>query len=141
MALIALAAPALALENPNTLSETDKQASLDFHNDLRTSTCTGVCGHYTQMIWDDTRYLVVATRIARRALPGSPPGQLVLVCNYFPGGNYSSQTPYDLGTPCTSVRRKQPRSAPLISATVATEATPSSVSTSPRLRPFRCWPP
>ena len=41
-ALIAFAAPALALDNPNILSEADKQAILDFHNDVRTQTARGL---------------------------------------------------------------------------------------------------
>ena len=52
----------------------------------RSNTCRGVCGHYTQIIWSDTRE--VGCGVARDA------GREVWVCNYNPPGNYIGERPY-----------------------------------------------
>jgi len=54
-----------------------------------TNTCTGVCGHYTQIVWRNTVKLGCAI--------GDCPNlkyRTSLVCNYGPGGNYAGQRPY-----------------------------------------------
>jgi pathogenesis-related protein 1 len=48
--------------------------------------CRGVCGHYTQIVWRDTKE--VGCAIAR----GN--GREVWVCNYDPPGNWAGQRPY-----------------------------------------------
>lgn len=45
-----------------------------------------VVGHYTQMIWPATRELGCATSRCS--------GNLILVCNYFPPGNYLGESAY-----------------------------------------------
>lgn len=52
----------------------------------RTNTCTGVCGHYTQLIWRGTRE--VGCAVAR------DPSREVWVCNYDPPGNWVGERPY-----------------------------------------------
>jgi len=52
----------------------------------RSNTCRGVCGHYTQLIWSDTRE--VGCAVAR------VPGREVWVCNYNPPGNWIGERPY-----------------------------------------------
>lgn len=48
--------------------------------------CRGVCGHYTQLVWRDTREVGCAVASdARRE---------VWVCNYNPPGNWVGQRPY-----------------------------------------------
>lgn len=55
--------------------------------DYETNTCNGPnCGHYTQMVWADTRYIGCAM-----ATCGN---EEIWVCNYDPPGNYSGQWPY-----------------------------------------------
>jgi pathogenesis-related protein 1 len=54
--------------------------------DIRTNTCTGVCGHYTQIVWAMTR--VVGCAVATDQY------QEVWVCNYDPPGNYVGFRPY-----------------------------------------------
>jgi hypothetical protein len=51
-----------------------------------TNTCAGVCGHYTQLIWSDTRE--VGCAVAR------DPAREVWVCNYDPPGNWVGERPY-----------------------------------------------
>jgi pathogenesis-related protein 1 len=52
----------------------------------RSNTCHGVCGHYTQLIWSDTRE--VGCAVARDT------GREVWVCNYDPPGNWIGERPY-----------------------------------------------
>lgn len=51
-----------------------------------TNTCSGECGHYTQMVWADSVELGCA-------LKECPSGYLV-ACEYGPGGNIVGQRPY-----------------------------------------------
>jgi uncharacterized protein YkwD len=52
----------------------------------RANTCSGVCGHYTQVIWSHTRE--VGCAVARDSR------QEVWVCNYDPPGNWIGERPY-----------------------------------------------
>ena len=54
--------------------------------DLRSNACTGVCGHYTQIVWDKTR--IVGCAVA------TDPQREVWVCNYDPPGNVIGYRPY-----------------------------------------------
>jgi len=48
--------------------------------------CRGVCGHYTQIVWRDTKEVGCAA--ARRG------SREVWVCNYSPAGNWMGEWPY-----------------------------------------------
>jgi pathogenesis-related protein 1 len=54
--------------------------------DIRSNTCKGVCGHYTQVVWDKTRSVGCAVATDRR--------REVWVCNYDPPGNVVGCRPY-----------------------------------------------
>jgi pathogenesis-related protein 1 len=56
--------------------------------DYKSNSCRvgAMCGHYTQVIWNDTRE--VGCSIARN------PGREVWVCEYFPPGNWVGRRPY-----------------------------------------------
>ena len=54
--------------------------------DYRANRCRGVCGHYTQIVWRDTRR--VGCGVARGR------GREVWVCNYDPPGNWIGERPY-----------------------------------------------
>jgi pathogenesis-related protein 1 len=54
--------------------------------DIRSNACTGVCGHYTQIVWRQTR--AVGCAIAANLY------QQVWVCNYDPPGNFLGYRPY-----------------------------------------------
>ena len=54
--------------------------------DIRSNTCSGVCGHYTQIVWAKTRTVGCAVAIDRR--------REVWVCNYDPPGNVIGFRPY-----------------------------------------------
>jgi uncharacterized protein YkwD len=53
---------------------------------LRSNTCVGVCGHYTQVVWNRTRALGCAVAADGR--------RQVWVCNYDPPGNVVGYRPY-----------------------------------------------
>jgi uncharacterized protein YkwD len=54
--------------------------------DYRSNRCNGVCGHYTQIVWRDTKE--VGCAVARAD------AQEVWVCNYNPPGNWVGKRPY-----------------------------------------------
>ena len=61
--------------------------------DVATNTCEigETCGHYTQLVWDDTNLLGCGIATSCDA-----PFSVHVVCNYFPPGNFIGDTPYDL---------------------------------------------
>jgi uncharacterized protein YkwD len=54
--------------------------------DYQSNTCRGVCGHYTQIVWRNTKE--VGCAVARGG------GREVWVCNYSPPGNFIGERPY-----------------------------------------------
>jgi Cysteine-rich secretory protein family. len=46
-----------------------------------------VCGHYTQMVWENTTQIGCAKAICAD-------NSQIWVCNYYPAGNYVGQKPY-----------------------------------------------
>ncbi len=54
--------------------------------DERRNSCTGRCGHYTQIVWRDTRQ--VGCGVAQRNR------REIWVCNYDPPGNIIGERPY-----------------------------------------------
>jgi pathogenesis-related protein 1 len=57
--------------------------------DYASNTCSGSCGHYTQLVWRATLKLGCAI--------GDCPSlafRTALVCDYGPGGNVGNQRPY-----------------------------------------------
>ncbi|KAH7373978.1 hypothetical protein KP509_17G082100 [Ceratopteris richardii] len=45
------------------------------------------CGHYTQIVWRDSRYVGCARVTCND-------GNIFMTCNYYPPGNYIGQRPY-----------------------------------------------
>jgi uncharacterized protein YkwD len=54
--------------------------------DIRSNTCARVCGHYTQIVWRQTRAIGCGIAADRR--------REVWVCNYDPPGNVVGFRPY-----------------------------------------------
>jgi len=61
-------------------------ASESRNYDYNANSCRGVCGHYTQIVWRDTKE--VGCAVARGG------GREVWVCNYDPPGNWIGKRPY-----------------------------------------------
>ncbi len=64
--------------------------------DYATNSCSGVCGHYTQIVWRATTSVGCVLHTCTGGTP--PPGWTgswdFLVCNYVPPGNFIGQRPY-----------------------------------------------
>jgi pathogenesis-related protein 1 len=57
--------------------------------DYAANACNGTCGHYTQVVWRDTREVGCAVAsCAGLQFPST------IVCDYGPGGNIGGQRPY-----------------------------------------------
>ena len=52
----------------------------------KSNTCRGVCGHYTQIVWRNTKRVGCAVARSGRTE--------VWVCNYDPLGNWVGERPY-----------------------------------------------
>jgi hypothetical protein len=63
--------------------------------DYATNTCSGVCGHYTAIVWRSTSFLGCGIKNCTGNSPCGPsfPNWSLVVCNYQPRGN-SGQRPY-----------------------------------------------
>ncbi|MBP6631019.1 MAG: Fis family transcriptional regulator [Kofleriaceae bacterium] len=64
-------------------------ASEEADYDHASNTCSGVCGHYTQLVWRDTTHVGCAIGNCAGLRFGN-----VVVCNYGPGGNVNGARPY-----------------------------------------------
>ena len=54
-----------------------------------TNSCSGVCGHYTQIIWRSSQYVGCATASCQSGMTTQ-----LWVCNYAPAGNIMGEKPY-----------------------------------------------
>jgi uncharacterized protein YkwD len=61
-------------------------ASESRNYDFRSNRCNGTCGHYTQIVWRDTKE--VGCGVARSR------NREVWVCEYNPPGNWAGQRPF-----------------------------------------------
>ncbi len=62
--------------------------------DYPTNGCTGVCGHYTQIVWRESLEVGCAVVDCPNGLDGFPEGREIWVCRYAPAGNYIGEQPY-----------------------------------------------
>ncbi len=60
--------------------------------------CSGVCGHMTQIVWAKTRYVGCGFYEADSFIEPHAWSKTILVCNYYPGGNFNGQAPYQAST-------------------------------------------
>ena len=61
------------------------------------NSCSGVCGHYTQIVWRSTTEVGCGLRVCTTGSPfDSHPGATwtMVVCDYRPPGNFRGQRPY-----------------------------------------------
>jgi len=61
--------------------------------DYATGGCSGVCGHYTQVVWRDTARIGCGFADCDAPQGVSFAGR-IWVCNYDPPGNFIGQQPY-----------------------------------------------
>ncbi|KAL5509459.1 hypothetical protein EMCRGX_G004839 [Ephydatia muelleri] len=74
---------------------------------LTTNSCSGVCGHYTQIVWAQS-YLVGCGSSYCQSVSGFNSAGTIIVCDYAPGGNYVGQVPYTRGTTCSACPAQWP---------------------------------
>jgi len=58
------------------------------------NTCSGTCGHYTQVVWANSISLGCGVKTCTQGSPFGSPSWQLWVCNYDPPGNYNGQKPY-----------------------------------------------
>ena len=78
----------IPLVDPAVVVEAWESEVVDY--DYSTNSCTPgkMCGHYTQIVWEDTERVGCAFRTC------SADGSQVWVCNYYPAGNIVGEKPY-----------------------------------------------
>jgi pathogenesis-related protein 1 len=59
----------------------------DKYYSYATNRCHGVCGHYTQLVWKDTKQVGCGMAVCGNK-------QQIWVCNYYPAGNAVGKRPY-----------------------------------------------
>lgn len=62
--------------------------------DYATNSCKKVCGHYTQVVWRDSKNLGCGATTCTKNSPFGGGAWQFWVCNYDPPGNYNGQKPY-----------------------------------------------
>ncbi|NXG00508.1 GLIP1 protein, partial [Sakesphorus luctuosus] len=88
-----------------TIFSVDRALS-DWFNEVRsydfsTNRCTGMCGHYTQVVWAESYKVGCAVHFCNTVEYFSQVSKAAhFVCNYGPAGNYPRK-PYKAGQPCS----------------------------------------
>nr|XP_011427503.2 GLIPR1-like protein 1 [Crassostrea gigas] len=67
--------------------------------DFGSNSCSGVCGHYTQVVWADSEAVGCGVAYCRNLFGGR--GGYNYVCNYGPAGNWVGRRPYIAGRQCS----------------------------------------
>lgn len=62
--------------------------------DYATNGCSGVCGHYTQVVWAATQRLGCGFTMCSENSPFGGGSWALWVCSYDPPGNYVGEKPY-----------------------------------------------
>uniref|UniRef100_A0A3Q0KKM1 Venom allergen-like (VAL) 8 protein n=1 Tax=Schistosoma mansoni TaxID=6183 RepID=A0A3Q0KKM1_SCHMA len=98
--------------------------------------CSGVCGHYTQLVWQNTTH--VGCGITNCTGSYSFPYGLSVVCNYGPGGNYEGRYPYEAKSQdeCYATTTKRPSTT----TTKRPGTTPTQKPGVPKQIPKPIWP-
>ena len=58
------------------------------------NSCSGVCGHYTQIVWRNTESVGCGIKVCNTGSPFGGGTWTYVVCDYSPPGNYVGQRPY-----------------------------------------------
>ncbi|XP_016347484.1 peptidase inhibitor 16-like [Sinocyclocheilus anshuiensis] len=71
--------------------------------DFETNNCPEdkMCGHYTQMVWADSNRIGCAIHSCDTLEGLDFKKATLLVCDYYPTGNFEGQKPYESGKPCS----------------------------------------
>ncbi|XP_071776136.2 GLIPR1-like protein 1 [Centroberyx gerrardi] len=70
--------------------------------DYSSNRCTGICGHYTQVVWASSYKVGCAVQLCPNGVKEFADKEGVLfVCNYATGGNVNGRRPYETGMYCS----------------------------------------
>ncbi|XP_043943910.1 glioma pathogenesis-related protein 1 isoform X2 [Protopterus annectens] len=69
--------------------------------DYASRACSKVCGHYTQVVWDESYKVGCAVQKCSSISGTNMKNGAIFVCNYGPAGNYPRR-PYSKGRPCSA---------------------------------------
>ncbi|XP_067301642.1 peptidase inhibitor 15 [Pseudorasbora parva] len=67
-----------------------------------------MCGHYTQMVWANSNRIGCASHICDTLEGLDFEKATILVCNYYPQGNFEGENPYKAGDPCSDCPENLP---------------------------------
>eukprot|EP01084_Bolivina_argentea_P036280 67150_1 len=75
-----------------------------FNNDTDGCCSQAPCGHYTQVVWANTRYVGCGYTVCDglSGAVGSGTDVVFKVCNYYPAGNFVGNSPYYAGCSCSN---------------------------------------
>ncbi len=80
---------------PSAQSVVDSWVSEKKDYNYAANTCSGTCGHYTQVVWRNSINLGCGIKYCTTNSPFSGfANWYIVVCNYLPPGNYNNQKPY-----------------------------------------------
>ncbi|XP_069113964.1 peptidase inhibitor 16-like [Argopecten irradians] len=79
----------------------DRWASEESDYTYSSNSCSGVCGHYTQVAWASSEYLGCGAKKCSSLEGLSWSNAVIVVCNYGNGGNFRGYRPYNEGTSCS----------------------------------------
>jgi pathogenesis-related protein 1 len=68
----------------------DEKSSYNYAN----NSCSGVCGHYTQVVWASTTAVGCAKQACTQNSPFGGGAWEIWVCDYSPPGNFIGKRPY-----------------------------------------------
>lgn len=69
---------------------------------FNTGQCSGVCGHYTQVVWASSYALGCGFHYCTRLTGATFSQGYNVVCHYGPGGNIGGKKPYQKGAACSA---------------------------------------
>ncbi|BBN06525.1 pathogenesis-related protein 1 [Marchantia polymorpha subsp. ruderalis] len=72
--------------SPSDAVESWLEEGRDYNSNFNSCSFGRVCGHYTQIIWRNTRYVGCGSATC-------PTGGKFVVCSYYPPGNYYGENP------------------------------------------------
>ncbi|CAH8594755.1 unnamed protein product [Heterobilharzia americana] len=101
------------------------------HKDYTFATgyCSNICGHYTQLVWQNTTHVGCGVRDCKGT---SFPYGLSVVCNYGPGGNYDDEKPYQTKSSSECHRTPIPSHTTAKPSVIKTARTPSVIKKLPK---------
>ncbi len=79
--------------NDDAAGVVERWASEVSDYDYEANSCSGVCGHYTQIVWRNSRFLGCGVAICPEG-SDTTYGDQIWVCHYGPAGNFVGEKPY-----------------------------------------------